>query len=73
MSKRRKEPKYVALVARGANGGYYHFPDLPRLTLKAESSHGVESYRLELQHLKDYLDELKAQGLPVPEPTRFER
>lgn len=69
MSKRWKEPRYVALTARGADGFYYRFPDLPGFIVQAETYASVESHVKELQQLQDYLSQLEAEGLPVPEPT----
>lgn len=69
MSKRRREPRYVGLAARGPDGLYFQFPDLPGFTLGAAGSPGVAGYIQELKQLQDHLDEMKAQGHAVPEPT----
>lgn len=69
MSKGRTEPKYVGLPVRGPEGLYFRFPDLPGLSVADQSSLGLEGYLDMLQQLQDHLDELRAHGLPVPEPT----
>lgn len=69
MSKRKREPRYVALVTSGRKGRYYHFPDLPGFFLSAEESGLGPGYFHALERLQSHLDGLKAQGLSVPEPS----
>ena len=60
--------EYLAIYERGQDGGWGAYaPDLPGLGVAAETREEVAS--LIRDGIRLYLDELRGDGLPIPEPT----
>jgi predicted RNase H-like HicB family nuclease len=59
---------YLVIYERGKDGGWGAYaPDLPGLGVAAETQEEVE--RLIRDGIKIYIEELREDGLPIPEPT----
>ena len=60
--------EYLVIFEQGKDGGWGAYaPDLPGLGVAAETRDEVAV--LIRDGIKIYLDELKEDGLPIPEPT----
>lgn len=63
----RKNCEYIVVLEKGeANWGAYA-PDLPGLGVVADTSEEAE--RLIREGIEIYIDELRGQGAPIPEPA----
>ncbi len=59
---------YLVIYEQGKDGGWGAYaPDLPGLGVAAETRGEVET--LIRDGIRIYIDELRADGLPIPEPT----
>jgi predicted RNase H-like HicB family nuclease len=59
--------EYLVIFERGKDGGWGAYaPDLPGLGVAAETHEEVEI--LIRDGIKIYLEELREEGLPIPEP-----
>jgi predicted RNase H-like HicB family nuclease len=59
---------YLVIYERGKDGGWGAYaPDLPGLGVAAETQEEVEI--LIRDGIKIYIEELREDGLPIPEPT----
>jgi len=60
--------EYLAIFERGKDGGWGAYaPDLPGLGVAAETREEVAT--LIRDGIKIYLEELREDGLPIPEPV----
>ena len=60
--------EYLVIFERGNDGGWGAYaPDLPGLGVGAESREEAE--QLIREGIRVYVEELRADGLPIPEPT----
>jgi predicted RNase H-like HicB family nuclease len=60
--------EYTVIYERGADGGWgAHAPDLPGLGVVGDTLEEAE--QLIREGIAIYIDGLKEDGLPVPEPT----
>jgi predicted RNase H-like HicB family nuclease len=61
---------YLVIFEQGKDGGWGAYaPDLPGLGVGAETR--VEAEKLIREGIELYVSELRADGLPIPEPTSF--
>jgi predicted RNase H-like HicB family nuclease len=59
---------YLVIYEQGKDGGWGAYaPDLPGLGVAAETREEVQT--LIRDGIRIYIDELRADGLPIPEPT----
>jgi predicted RNase H-like HicB family nuclease len=59
---------YLVIFERGNDGGWGAYaPDLPGLGVGAETREEAE--QLIRDGIRIYIEELRADGLPIPEPT----
>ena len=61
---------YAVIIEKGPNSYGAHVPDLPGCVAAAETRDEV--YTLILGAIELYLETLKEDGLPVPEPQSYE-
>jgi predicted RNase H-like HicB family nuclease len=60
--------EYLVIFERGKDGGWGAYaPDLPGLGVAAESQEEVAE--LIREGIKIYIEELREDGLPIPEPV----
>lgn len=60
--------EYLVIFERGKDGGWGAYaPDLPGLGVAAETRGEVE--QLIRDGIRIYIEELREDGLPIPEPT----
>ena len=61
---------YLVIYERGKDGGWGAYaPDLPGLGVAAETREEVEI--LIREGIQIYIEELRTDGLPIPEPVTF--
>ena len=61
---------YLVIIEQGKDGGWATYaPDLPGLGVAAETREEVETLIRKGIHL--YIEELRGDGLPIPEPSTF--
>jgi predicted RNase H-like HicB family nuclease len=62
--------KYAVMIEKGPNSYGAHVPDLPGCVAAAETREEV--YTLIREAIALYVEALKEEGLPVPEPQSYE-
>jgi predicted RNase H-like HicB family nuclease len=62
--------KYAVVIEKGPNSYGAHVPDLPGCVAAAETREEV--YTLIREAIALYVEALKEEGLPVPEPQSYE-
>ena len=62
--------KYAVVIEKGPNSYGAHVPDLPGCVAAAET--GEEVYTLIREAIALYVEAMKEEGLPVPEPQSYE-
>ena len=62
--------KYAVVLEKGPNSYGAHVPDLPGCVAAAETREEV--YTLIREAIALYVEALKEEGLPVPEPQSYE-
>jgi predicted RNase H-like HicB family nuclease len=61
---------YLVIIEQGKDGGWGAYaPDLPGLGVAAETREEVEG--LIREGIQIYIEELRSDGLPIPEPSTF--
>ena len=61
---------YLVIYEQGEDGGWGAYaPDLPGLGVAAETREEVET--LIREGIQLYIEELRTDGLPIPEPSTF--
>ena len=62
--------EYLVIIEQGKDGGWGAYaPDLPGLGIAAETREDVET--LIREGIQIYIEELRTDGLPIPEPSTF--
>jgi predicted RNase H-like HicB family nuclease len=62
--------EYLVIIEQGKDGGWGAYaPDLPGLGVAAETREEVAG--LIREGIQVYIEELRTEGLPVPEPSTF--
>ncbi len=59
--------RYVVIVEQGKNGFGVYVPDLPGCVAAGETRE--EALRLICEAIELHLEEMREEGLPVPEPS----
>lgn len=62
--------KYAVVIEKGPNSYGAHVPDLPGCVAAAETREEV--YTLIREAIALYVEAMKEEGLPVPEPQSYE-